>query len=211
MSPEQCAHPTTLAAETRLAILVNSVQEYAIFCLDTDGAVATWNWGAQRIKGYDACEIIGRNFSVFYTPDDIAAGKPERELEIATTDGAFSDEGWRVRKDGTQFWANVVITAVFDAGGRLEGFAKVTRDETERNLALTQARRMSLLVEREQIAAGLGDGMVHRIFEAVLMMQSSLKIISEPAAAKRIKAAVDLLDETIKEIRAVAVNLTVDA
>jgi PAS domain S-box-containing protein len=120
------------ASEERLRLLVESVRDYAIFMLDPDGTVRGWNSGAQAIKGYSADEIIGRHFSVFYTPEDQRDGKPARELEIALERGSLEDEGWRVRKDGTLFWANVVISAVRDPSGKLIGFAKVTRDMTDR-------------------------------------------------------------------------------
>jgi PAS domain S-box-containing protein len=113
-------------------LLVANVRDYAIFALDPSGRIATWNIGAERIKGYLAPEIIGRHFSVFYPREDVRAGKCEMELEVAARDGRFEDEGWRVRKDGKRFWANVVITALRDATGTLIGFAKVTRDLTER-------------------------------------------------------------------------------
>jgi PAS domain S-box-containing protein len=125
--------------EERFRLLVESVEDYAIFMLDPDGHVATWNAGAQRIKGYAADEIIGRHFSAFYPESDIRTGKTEYELALAQRDGRFEDEGWRVRKDGTRFWANVVITALRDRNGVLVGFAKVTRDLTERR-SLEQER-----------------------------------------------------------------------
>jgi PAS domain S-box-containing protein len=112
--------------------LVESVRDYAIFMLDPDGVVATWNPGAERIKQYQASEIIGRHFSVFYPEGDIRAGKPQMELRVAAAEGRFEDEGWRKRKDGTRFWANVVITAVRDESGKLLGFGKITRDLTDR-------------------------------------------------------------------------------
>ena len=120
------------ASEARFRLLVEAVKDYAIFMLDPSGRVMTWNAGAQRIKGYEAREIIGRHFSQFYEEEEIRAGKCERELEGATRDGRFEDEGWRVRKDGTRFWANVVITALRGEDGELVGFAKVTRDLTDR-------------------------------------------------------------------------------
>jgi PAS domain S-box-containing protein len=116
-------------------LLVDAVKDYAIFMLDGDGRVASWNPGAERIKGYRAEEIIGKHFSCFYTEEDIAGGKPERELTIAATQGRLEDEGWRVRKDGSRFWANVIITALRDEAGGLRGFAKVTRDLTEQRRA----------------------------------------------------------------------------
>jgi PAS domain S-box-containing protein len=116
----------------QLALLVDSVQDYAIFMLDPQGIVATWNRGAARIKGYRPDEIIGRHFSTFYTPDAIARDHPAHELEVAVEVGRFEEEGWRVRKDGSRFWASVVITALFDSDGKHVGFGKVTRDLTER-------------------------------------------------------------------------------
>ena len=119
-------------SEERFRLLVDNVKDYAIFMLDPQGFVVSWNSGAARIKGYTHDEIVGRHFSLFYVPEEAAAGKPARELAIARQIGAVEDEGWRVRKDGSTFWANVVITAVYDEARRLRGFAKVTRDLTER-------------------------------------------------------------------------------
>ncbi len=119
-------------SEQRFRLLVDSVRDYAIFMLDPEGIVQSWNAGAQAIKGYAASEIIGRHFRAFYAPQDAAAGKPEAELALARANGRVEDEGWRVRKDGTLFWANVVVTAVYGPAGDLLGFAKVTRDMTER-------------------------------------------------------------------------------
>ncbi|CAD6534473.1 PAS domain-containing hybrid sensor histidine kinase/response regulator [Paraburkholderia metrosideri] len=119
-------------SEERFRLLVDSVKDYAIFMLDPQGFVISWNAGAARIKGYMREEIVGRHFSQFYLPEEAAAGKPARELAIARQIGHVEDEGWRVRKDGTTFWANVNITAVHDESNRLRGFAKVTRDLTER-------------------------------------------------------------------------------
>ncbi|MGF6609569.1 PAS domain S-box-containing protein [Paraburkholderia sp. WSM4175] len=119
-------------SEERFRLLVDSVKDYAIFMLDPQGFVVSWNSGAARIKGYTHDEIVGRHFSQFYVPEEAAAGKPARELAIARQIGAVEDEGWRMRKDGSTFWANVIITAVYDESRRLRGFAKVTRDLTER-------------------------------------------------------------------------------
>ncbi|RKE36188.1 PAS/PAC sensor hybrid histidine kinase [Paraburkholderia sp. BL23I1N1] len=119
-------------SEERFRLLVDNVKDYAIFMLDPDGYVVSWNAGAARIKGYTRDEIVGRHFSTFYPREEAAAGKPARELAIARQVGRVEDEGWRVRKDGTTFWANVNITAVYDESNCLRGFAKVTRDLTER-------------------------------------------------------------------------------
>ena len=137
--------------EERFRLLVESVRDYAIFMLDPDGVVLTWNAGAERFKGYRADEIIGQHFSRFYPPEALARKLPEHELKTAGEVGVFEDEGWRVRKDGTLFWANVVITAVRNAQGRLLGFAKVTRDLTQRRGHEEELRRSEerfrLLVE----------------------------------------------------------------
>jgi PAS domain S-box-containing protein len=119
-------------SEQSFQLLTESVQDYAIFMLDTEGRVASWNIGAELIKGYRPQEILGEHFSKFYPPEDVAQGKPQWELEIAEREGRHEDEGWRVRKDGTRFWANAVINAMRDAHGGLVGFAKVTRDLTQR-------------------------------------------------------------------------------
>jgi PAS domain S-box-containing protein len=129
-------------------LLVESVRDYAIFILDPRGHVVTWNLGAERFKGYRADEILGRHFSIFYPPDDVAAGKPERELVEAAREGRLEDEGWRVRKDGSRFWANVVITPLRRSDGKLRGFAKVTRDLTARR----EAERTALALAAEQAA-----------------------------------------------------------
>ena len=120
-------------SDERFGLLVSAVKDYAIFMLDLDGTVMTWNEGAQRIKGYRPEEIIGRHFSTFYPREEVERGKPARGLETAVREGRFEDEGWRVRKDGTRFWASVVITALRDQDGTLRGFGKVTRDLTGRH------------------------------------------------------------------------------
>ncbi|WP_437337860.1 PAS domain-containing hybrid sensor histidine kinase/response regulator [Sorangium sp. So ce394] len=155
LQPSGLADPgvkeTLRASEERFRLLVETIQDYAIFILDDRGHVATWNPGAERINGYEAREIVGRHFSTFYPPEDVAAGKCDRELEQATALGRVEDEGWRVRKDGTLFWASVVMTALRDRDGALIGFAKITRDLTERRHAEEALRRSEerfrLLVE----------------------------------------------------------------
>jgi PAS domain S-box-containing protein len=144
--------------EQRFHHLVDAVTDYAIFMLDASGNVATWNVGAEKAKGYTASEIIGKHFSVFYTPEDRAAGKPEHILDTVRREGRYEEEGWRVRKDGSRFWASVVITALRDESGEVTGFAKVTRDltarraaeENERALAREQAGRARVEEERRR-------------------------------------------------------------
>ena len=142
MTERRLAQEALRQSEERFRLLVEGVRDYAIFMLDPTGHIVSWNSGAHYIKGYTAAEIIGRHFSIFYPPEDVRSGKPEWELRIATTEGRYEEEGWRVRKDGSLFWANVLITAVFDVHGELRGFAKVTRDLTERKLAEEQRERL---------------------------------------------------------------------
>ncbi|WP_418317140.1 PAS domain S-box protein [Piscinibacter sakaiensis] len=165
-------------SEERFRLLVDSVRDYAIFMLDPSGHVLTWNAGAERFKGYQAEEIIGQHFSRFYPSAALARGLPEQELEIAARDGSFEDEGWRVRKDGSLFWANVVITAMRDPDGELVGFAKVTRDLTQRRSheeALRQSEeRFRLLVE------GVAE-------YAIFMLDVNGRIATWNVGAQRIK------------------------
>jgi PAS domain S-box-containing protein len=142
-------------SDQQFRLLVEGVQEYAIFMLDPQGRIATWNAGAERMKGYTAQEIVGQHFSRFYPPEVAAAKWPEHELEVAGGPaGRFEDEGWRVRKDGTRFWANVVITALREESGRLIGFSKITRDLTERRRheeeLRTSEERLRLMIEAVQ-------------------------------------------------------------
>ena len=131
--------------------MIASVKDYAIFMLDPGGRILSWNTGAEKIKGYKEEEIIGKHFSIFYPSEEIQAGKPQRELKTAIAEGRFEEEGWRLRKDGSLFWANVVITPVYDEAGVLLGFSKVTRDLTERKHAediLRQAQAQFIQVNR---------------------------------------------------------------
>ena len=148
VSAQRGAEEELRRSEVRFRLLVENVEDYAIFMLSTEGLIESWNVGAQRTKGYTADEVIGQHFRVFYPPELQAARHPEHELELALRDGHYEEEGWRIRKDGTQFWANVVITAVHDPDGNHVGFAKVTRDVSERR---------TMLEEREANAAALSD------------------------------------------------------
>jgi len=143
------------ASEERFRLLVTGVKDYAILMLDPEGRVASWNAGAERIKGYHAEEILGKHFSVFYPAEEVERGKPHFELKVAAREGRIEDEGWRVRRDGSQFWANVVITALRDEKGRLRGFGKVTRDMTERRSAEEdmETRNAQLEAANEELRA----------------------------------------------------------
>jgi len=148
-------------------LLVESVRDYAIFALDPGGVILSWNAGAARIKGYAAEEIVGRHFSTFYTAEDLAAGKPDMELAVAGREGRIEDEGWRIRKDGSRFWASVVITALFGEHGDLIGYAKVTRDLTERRLAqqreVDDARRLAEVEASSRAKSGFLAAMSHEL------------------------------------------------
>ncbi len=139
LTERRAAEETLRESEQRFRLLVQGVKDYAIFMLSPSGHIVSWNEGAERIKGYTSTEIIGQHFSIFYPQEEIDAGKPAFELLVAGREGRFEDEGWRLRKDGTRLWASVVVTAVRNPGGELIGFAKVTRDLTERRAAQEQA------------------------------------------------------------------------
>jgi PAS domain S-box-containing protein len=148
LTERRIAEEALRESEERLRLMVEGVQDYAIFMLDPEGCVKTWNVGAERLKGYKAEEIIGQHFSIFYPEEAIQSGHPAHELELAIQEGRYSEEGWRLRKDGTRFWASVVITALRDASGVLRGFGKVTRDMTERKQAEDEVLRMSAELEQ---------------------------------------------------------------
>ncbi len=133
--PSRRTEQTEAPTDDLLRLMVESVKDYAIIMLDPNGHVASWNPTAQRLKGYRAEEIIGQHFSRFYPPEEVQRGKPEHELRVAAAEGRFEDEGWRVRKDGSRFLANVIVTALRDQAGNLRGYGKITRDITERKRA----------------------------------------------------------------------------
>ncbi|MDP9350652.1 MAG: PAS domain S-box protein, partial [Chloroflexota bacterium] len=167
--------------------MVEGVTDYAIFRLDRDGRVTSWNAGAQRIKGYRAEEIIGEHFSCFYTPEDISRGHPGHELEVAAAEGRFEDEGWRIRKDGSRFWANVVLTALRDEGGRLIGYSKITRDLTERKRAEAERTAKQAAEEANQAKSEFLSRMSHELrtpLNAILGF-GELLTLDEPAPRKR--------------------------
>ncbi len=168
------------ASEERYRLLLQSVTDYAIFMLDRDGVVANWNAGACRIKGYEAEEIVGQHFSRFYTEEDRAAGVPAHALATAAEHGKFEAEGWRVRRDGTRFWASVVIDAIIGEEGRLVGFAKVTRDITERKraqAALEQAQAAFAQAQKMEAVGQLTGGVAHDFNNLLMAVLGSLELL----------------------------------
>ena len=172
ITDRQQAHNELLESERRYRRLIEAVVDYAIFQLDPAGNVATWNPGAQRIKGYDPDEIIGQHFSRFYTPEDIQLGVPKLALAEAAEHGRFEAEGWRMRKDGSRFWASVVIDRIMDEAGELVGFAKVTRDVTERKQAQDELQRVQqqLAASQKLEAVGQLSGGIAHDFNNLLMI-----------------------------------------
>jgi PAS domain S-box-containing protein len=172
------AHDNPLGLDDPFGRLVNGLLDFAVFLLDTEGHIQTWNVGAQRIKGYSAADIIGKHFSIFYPPEAVERRWPQEELKLAAQSGRLEDEGWRLRKDGSRFWADVVITALRDDSGALRGFSKVTRDLTERRLQQESLRqseeRFRLLVE------GVKD-------YAIFMLDREGRVSSWNRGATRIK------------------------
>jgi PAS domain S-box-containing protein len=164
------------ASEERFHLLVNAVSDYAIFMLDATGHVATWNSGAQRTKGYDSSEIIGKHFSVFYTAEDRAAGKPEQILETVRREGRFAAESWRLRRDGSRFWADVVITALRDPKGEVTGFAKVTRDLTAKRAAEENERTLV----REQLARAASETERRRLLTLLNQVPATVNFLRGP-------------------------------
>lgn len=211
-------------SEERFRLLVEGVQDYAIYSLDANGTITSWNTGARRIKGYTADEIIGQSFSRFYTPEDVAVGLPGKVLQIAREEGHYQGEGWRVRKDGSRFWCSVVVTAVRDDSGDVVGFSKITRDMTERKalmdriqehaeeLEKTQQnlRRLSAQLlqvqddERRRLARELHDG-AGQILAALNMnlesVHDAIKGQVAPQLAQRLAESIRLASQVIKETR----------
>jgi PAS domain S-box-containing protein len=175
--------------ERRFRLLVQNVTDYAIFMLDTEGRIANWNAGAERIKGYAASEIVGQHFSRFYTPEDIERGVPAVALETVRREGRYEAEGWRVRKDGRRFWASVVIDSVRDDDGTLIGFAKVTRDLTERReaqLELERSREQLFQSQKMEALGQLTGGLAHDFNNLLTGITGSLELLSTRIAQGRL-------------------------
>jgi len=211
--------------EERFRLLVEGVKDYAIFMLDPKGKVASWNEGAHRIKGYRQQEILGRHFSLFYPEEDLKRGKPERALEMAQEKGTFEEEGWRVRKDGSRFWASVLITALWDEAGGLRGFAKVTRDITERKRAEEEIQRLNETLEELKDLVGklvLGQEeeqrrVAYEVHEGLAQVASAAHLRLETFSHRdsqdtersqaNLEQALKLIQQTISDARRITATL----
>ena len=177
-----------MSDERRLALLVMQAADYAIFTMDPRGVIRTWNPGAERMKGYARDEIVGQHFSVFYTAEDRARDHPAAELRIAARDGRYEEEGWRVRKDGSRFWANIVITALRDDAGALIGFGKVSRDLTARRVAEEQAQAKALALESANRELTEYRRLVSSVRDyAIFMLDTAGHVLSWNAGARHLK------------------------
>ncbi|EXJ93890.1 hypothetical protein A1O1_02283 [Capronia coronata CBS 617.96] len=187
------SYSTQLSSAETYRILVSTLRDYAIFMLDPNGCIATWNTGAMLLKQYTHDEIVGRHFSTFYSEEDRKARKPQKELELALRDGKVEDEGWRVRKDGSRFWANVIITPVY-RDGELTGFSKITRDLTERKAA--EARLIAAYEEASKLKSDFLANMSHEIRTPMHGMLSALSLLTDTGLSKEQKELTDIIDES---------------
>ncbi|MFZ2029640.1 MAG: PAS domain S-box protein [Vitreimonas sp.] len=189
MTEARAAALAALESERRFRLLVQGVTDYAIYMLNPEGVVSNWNAGAARIKGYSAEEIVGEHFSRFYTPEDVANGVPAHVLQTAREKGSFAAEGWRVRKDGSRFWASVVVDPILDDAGSLVGFAKVTRDLTERRevqMELEKSREQLFQAQKMEAVGQLTGGLAHDFNNLLTGISGSLELMRARLAQGRI-------------------------
>ncbi|GEP04326.1 hybrid sensor histidine kinase/response regulator [Methylobacterium oxalidis] len=199
ISARLAAQEALRASEERFRILVQGVTDYAIFMLDADGIVTNWNSGAARIKGYSEAEIVGQHFSRFYTEGDRAAGLPARALATAAREGRYEAEGWRLRKDGTRFWASVVIDAIRNEAGELVGYAKVTRDITERRKSqedLEKTRASLFQAQKLEALGGLSSGIAHDFNNLLTVVLGNLDLLRRAPEEHRPR----LIDNAIQAV-----------
>ena len=190
MTAQRNAQIAALESEHKFRLLVQGVTDYAIYLLSPDGMVTNWNSGAVRINGYTEQEVIGQHFSIFYTPEDREAGLPKRALECARVENRYESEGWRCRKDGMRFWANAIIDAIHDDRGRLIGFAKVTRDLTERRQAqqdLEHSREQLVQSQKMEAIGQLTGGIAHDFNNLLTGISGSLELLKTRLAQGRFK------------------------
>src|SRR5215469_6722176 len=187
-------------SERCFRLLVEGVVDYALYMLDPTGIVTSWNIGGQRIKGYSAREILGQHFSRFYTETDRANGKPARALRIAREQGRYEEDGWRVRKDGTFFWASVVIDPIYE-DGRLIGFAKITRDMSERREAQLKLAQMQKQLAESQKLDALGQltgGVAHDFNNLLMIISGSLHFLRKSAGDVKVQRAISAIETATK-------------
>jgi PAS domain S-box-containing protein len=197
-------------AEERFRLLVESASSLAIFDLDPEGRVSSWNDGARRLKGYERDEIVGKHYSVFYTPDDVAVDKPRRLLAEAARSGRVEEFGTRVRKNGSRFQATVSITASTDSDGHLRGFTKIIRDNSIALQARDELERLHLVEQRVHIGRDLHDGAIQAMFAVGMGLQALAADIDNAAATERLQQFVVALDDTITELRGFIAGLSSD-
>ena len=183
ISERASAEEALRESEQRFEILVRGVTDYAIYMIDTEGRITNWNAGGERIKGYAEHEVLGRSFSMFYTDEDRAAGEPQRAIETAAREGRYERESWRVRKDGSRFWAHVVIDPIYNKAGKLVGYAKITRDVTERRNAqeaLEQTRAAFVQSQKMEAVGQLTGGVAHDFNNLLTVITNALDLLSRP-------------------------------
>ncbi len=196
MTERKEAQEALRASERQFRLLVAGVTDYAIYMLDPDGRIANWNAGAERIKGYRRDEIVGDHFSRFFTAEDRAAGLPQRVLETARREGRYESEGWRLRKDGTRFWANAVVDAVHDETGALMGFAKITRDITERReaqLALQRAHEQLVQTQKMEALSQLTGGIAHDFNNLLMIVSGQAEMLKRRSDDPKAQRALDAI------------------
>ena len=196
MSERRAAQQALAESERRFRLLVTSVTDYALFTLDLSGNIQSWNPGAERLKGYSVSEVLGKHFSLFYTPEGRAAGEPASVLHKVRTEGRFESEGLRVRKDGTRFWANVVIDPIYDETGQLIGFTKITRDITERR-SLEQAREQLYQAQKMETVGQLTGGIAHDFNNLLTAVSGSHALLRQISLDPRAKRLLDTADRAV--------------
>ena len=204
MSSKNNGNPADLAASTherRFRLLIDAVVDYAIYMLDLNGFVVSWNHGAERIKGYSSAEAIGHHFSIFFTPEDRLAGMADRALETAREKGRFESEGWRLRKDGSRFWALAVIDAVRDENGHLIGFAKITRDMSEQRaaqLALQRAQEQLAHMQKMDAVGQLTGGIAHDFNNLLMVVSGQVHVLRKRTEDPRLLRSIGIIDQAAK-------------